>query len=52
MKVSTLDIVAAALVATILLGPLTAGMLATRAASEQTKEKSLAPVDPAQDSRR
>ena len=51
-RFSTLDLIAGLLVTTILLGPLTAGMLASRYASNETKAKSQAPVNPAQESKR
>lgn len=51
-RFSPLDIVAGALVAAILLGPLTAGMLASRYASDETKAKSQAPVNPAEEQRK
>ena len=50
-RFSSLDIVAGALIALFLIGPLSAGMLASRYASDETKAKSQAPVNPAQEKR-
>ncbi len=52
MKISVLDSIAGLLMVTMLLAPLTAGMLASRYASAETKAKSQAPVNPAEEQRK
>ena len=51
-RFSPLDIIAGFLVAAILLGPLTAGMLASRYTSDETKAKSQAPVSATEEQRK
>ncbi len=51
-RFSALDIVAGILMALFLIGPLSAGMLASRYASDETKAKSQAPVNPAEEQRK
>ena len=51
-RFSFLDVIAGLLMAAFLIGPLSAGMLASRYASDETKAKSQAPVNPAEEQRK
>ena len=51
-RFSLLDVIAGLLMAAFLIGPLSAGMLASRYASDETKAKSQAPVNPAEEQKK
>ncbi len=51
-RFSALDIVAGFQMALFLIGPLSAGMLASRYASDETKAESQAPINPAEEQRK